>query len=149
MEYNKVLTIKNKYVNGVLYEEINMAFLFVFLIQLREAIEKLGYGNEAFISARIMNNFKDTYLAYRINEMNGNPNPRPKTLQDGVLSFVKLFTEIQQTNLYSEVPIQTFIDSVIPEVNSRPLDNLSTEAQKAEAEKMVKNFNKTYGGKIF
>jgi cobaltochelatase CobS len=149
MEYNKVLTIKNKYVNGVLYEEINMAFLFVFLIQMREAIERLGYGNEAFISARIMNNFKDTYLAYRINEMNGNPNPRPKTLQDGVLSFVKLFTEIQQTNLYSEVPIQTFIDSVIPEVNSRPLDNLSTEAQRAEAEKMVKNFNKTYGGKIF
>ena len=148
MEYNKVMTIKDKYVNGVRYDEINFAFLFIFLIQVREAIERLGYGNEAFISARIMNNFKDTYLAYRVNEMSGSPNPRPKTLQDGVLSFMSLFTEIQQTNLRQEVDVDDFLNNVIPEANARPLDNLSSESQKQNAEAIVEAFNAKFGGRI-
>jgi DNA replication protein DnaC len=148
MEYEKVLTIRDKKINGTEYSEVNMAFLFVFLIQFREAVDRLGYNNEAFVSARIMGNLRDTYLAYRINEMTNDPNPRPKTLQDGIASFLSLFTDVQQTNIMAEIPYNDFIDVTIPEANTRPLGELSTDNQKDEAQRIVDNFKATFGDRI-
>ena len=148
MEYEKVLTIRDKKINGTEYSEVNMAFLFVFLIQFREAVDRLGYNNEAFVSARIMGNLRDTYLAYRVNEMANDPNPRPKTLQDGVASFLSLFTDVQQGNIRNEIPYDEFMDTVIPDANSRPLSELSTDTQKDEAQRIVDNFKATFGDRI-
>jgi cobaltochelatase CobS len=148
MEYEKVMTIRDKEINGTYYSEINLAFLFTFLIQFREAVDRLGYNNEAFVSARIMGNLRDTYLSYRINEMANDPNPRPKTLQDGVASFLSLFTEVQQGNIRNEIPYDEFMDTVIPEANSRPLGELSTDNQKEEAMRIVDNFKATFGDRI-
>jgi cobaltochelatase CobS len=148
MEYEKVLTIRDKKINGTEYSEVNMAFLFVFLIQFREAVDRLGYNNEAFVSARIMGNLRDTYLAYRVNEMVNEPNPRPKTLQDGVASFLSLFTDVQQGNIRNEIPYDEFMDTVIPDANSRPLSELSTDTQKDEAQRIVDNFKATFGDRI-
>jgi len=148
MEYEKVLTIRDKKINGTEYSEVNMAFLFVFLIQFREAVDRLGYNNEAFVSARIMGNLRDTYLAYRVNEMLNEPNLRPKTLQDGVASFLSLFTDVQQGNIRNEIPYDEFMDTVIPDANSRPLSELSTDTQKDEAQRIVDNFKATFGDRI-
>jgi hypothetical protein len=148
MEYEKVMTVRDKEINGTYYTEVNMAFLFVFLIQFREAVDRLGYNNEAFVSARIMGNLRDTYLAYRINEMTNDPNPRPKTLQDGIASFLSLFTDVQQTNIMAEIPYNDFIDVTIPEANTRPLGELSTDNQKDEAQRIVDNFKATFGDRI-
>jgi MoxR-like ATPase len=148
MEYEKVLTIRDKKINGTEYSEVNLAFLFVFLIQFREAVDRLGYNNEAFVSARIMGNLRDTYLAYRVNEMVNDPNPRPKTLQDGVASFLSLFTDVQQGNIRNEIPYDEFMDTVIPDANSRPLSELSTDTQKDEAQRIVDNFKATFGDRI-
>jgi len=148
MEYEKVMTVRDKEINGTYYSEVNMAFLFVFLIQFREAVDRLGYNNEAFVSARIMGNLRDTYLAYRINEMTNDPNPRPKTLQDGIASFLSLFTDVQQTNIMAEIPYNDFIDVTIPEANTRPLGELSTDNQKDEAQRIVDNFKATFGDRI-
>jgi cobaltochelatase CobS len=148
MEYEKVMTVRDKEINGTYYPEVNMAFLFVFLIQFREAVDRLGYNNEAFVSARIMGNLRDTYLAYRINEMTNDPNPRPKTLQDGIASFLSLFTDVQQTNIMAEIPYNDFIDVTIPEANTRPLGELSTDNQKDEAQRIVDNFKATFGDRI-
>jgi DNA replication protein DnaC len=148
MEYEKVLTIRDKKINGTEYSEVNMAFLFVFLIQFREAVDRLGYNNEAFVSARIMGNLRDTYLAYRINELASDPNQRPKTLQDGIASFMSLFTDVQQTNIKGEIPYDDFMDTTIPEANTRPLGELSTDNQKDEAQRIVDNFKATFGDRI-
>jgi cobaltochelatase CobS len=148
MEYEKVMTIRDKEINGTYYSEVNMAFLFTFLIQFREAVDRLGYNNEAFVSARIMGNLRDTYLAYRVNEMANDPNPRPKTLQDGVASFLSLFTDVQQGNIRNEIPYDEFMDTVIPDANSRPLGELSTDTQKDEAMRIVDNFKATFGDRI-
>ena len=148
MEYEKVLTVRDKEVNGTYYAEINMAFLFTFLIQFREAVDRLGYNNEAFVSARIMGNLRDTYLTYRVNEMTNDPNPRPKTLQDGIASFLSLFTDVQQGNIRNEIAYDDFMDTVIPDANSRPLSELSTETQKDEAMRIVDNFKATFGDRI-
>jgi len=148
MEYEKVMTIRDKEINGTYYSEINLAFLFTFLIQFREAVDRLGYNNEAFVSARIMGNLRDTYLSYRINEMANDPNPRPKTLQDGIASFLSLFTEVQQGNIRNEIPYDEFMDTVIPDANSRPLGELSTDNQKEEAMRIVDNFKATFGDRI-
>ena len=148
MEYEKVMTIKNKEINGILFSEVNMAFLFVFLIQFREAVDRLGYNNEAFVSARIMGNLRDTYLAYRINELASDPNQRPKTLQDGIASFMSLFTDVQQTNIKGEIPYDDFMDTTIPEANNRDLGELSTDTQRDEAQLIVDNFKATFGDRI-
>jgi cobaltochelatase CobS len=148
MEYEKVMTMRDKEVNGTYYSEINLAFLFTFLIQFREAVDRLGYNNEAFVSARIMGNLRDTYLAYRVNEMSNEPNPRPKTLQDGIASFLSLFTDVQQGNIRNEIAYDEFMDTVIPEANSRPLGELSTDTQKDEAMRIVENFKSTFGDRI-
>jgi hypothetical protein len=142
------MSVRDKEINGTYYPEVNMAFLFVFLIQFREAVDRLGYNNEAFVSARIMGNLRDTYLAYRINEMTNDPNPRPKTLQDGIASFLSLFTDVQQTNIMAEIPYNDFIDVTIPEANTRPLGELSTDNQKDEAQRIVDNFKATFGDRI-
>jgi cobaltochelatase CobS len=148
MEYEKVMTIKNKEINGTLFSEVNMAFLFVFLIQFREAVDRLGYNNEAFVSARIMGNLRDTYLAFRMNELRSDPNPRPKTLQDGIASFLNLFTDVQQTNIKGEIPYDDFMDTTIPEANNRDLGELSTDTQRDEAQLIVDNFKATFGDRI-
>jgi cobaltochelatase CobS len=148
MEYEKVMTIKNKEINGILFSEVNMAFLFVFLIQFREAVDRLGYNNEAFVSARIMGNLRDTYLAFRMNELRSDPNPRPKTLQDGIASFMNLFTDVQQTNIKGEIPYDDFMDTTIPEANNRDLGELSTDTQRDEAQLIVDNFKATFGDRI-
>jgi cobaltochelatase CobS len=148
MEYEKVMTIKNKEINGTLFSEVNMAFLFVFLIQFREAVDRLGYNNEAFVSARIMGNLRDTYLAFRMNELRSDPNPRPKTLQDGIASFMNLFTDVQQTNIKGEIPYDDFMDTTIPEANNRDLGELSTDTQRDEAQLIVDNFKATFGDRI-
>ena len=148
MEYEKVLTIRDKKINGTEYSEVNMAFLFVFLIQFREAVDRLGYNNEAFVSARIMGNLRDTYLAYRINELASDPNQRPKTLQDGIASFMSLFTDVQQINIKGEIPFDDFMDTTIPEANNRDLGELSTDTQRDEAQRIVDNFKATFGDRI-
>ena len=151
IEYNEVLTLRNKRLieGGEVYDEINFAFLFNFLIKMREAIDKLGYNNEAFISARIMGNLRDTYLAWRVNSMEAEPMPEPKTLANGIQSFIGLFTQVQQQNLQKEVDYEKFINDVLPDIDGRPLDELSTPTEKKEAEAIVKQYKANFGNKIF
>jgi hypothetical protein len=40
------------------------------------------------------------------------------------------------------------MDTVIPDANSRPLSELSTDTQKDEAQRIVDNFKATFGDRI-
>jgi hypothetical protein len=72
---------------------------------------------------------------------------RPKTLEDGVRSFLSLFTDAQRANLIPQ-EVDDFINVVIPEANSRPLEEVSTDAQIDEAKQIVENWRNTYGNRI-
>jgi len=150
LEYKQVLSNITIEVGGRTITGINMAFLFNFLIDLRESIETNNYTNEAFISMRIMTNLRDTYIQYRLNAMLplDEQNKRPKTLQDGIESFMNLFTPTQRTNIMPQ-EIQEFLEVTIPEVNTRPLEALSSKEDIERAEEIIKNWYTTYGNKIF
>jgi cobaltochelatase CobS len=150
LEYKQVLSGINIEVGGKNITGVNMAFLFNFLIDLRESIETNNYTNEAFISMRIMTNLRDTYIQYRLNAMLplDEQNKRPKTLQDGIESFMNLFTPTQRTNIMPQ-EIQEFLEVTIPEVNTRPLEALSSKEDIDRAEEIIKNWYTTYGNKIF
>jgi hypothetical protein len=99
---------------------------------------------------RIMTNLRDTYIQYRLNAMLplDEQNKRPKTLQDGIESFMNLFTPTQRTNIMPQ-EIQEFLEVTIPEVNTRPLEALSSKEDIERAEEIIKNWYTTYGNKIF
>lgn len=150
LEYEKVLSnISFTMPDGQKIENINMAFLFNFLIDLRESINSLQYDGEAFVSMRIMNNLRDTYLQYRAT-MSLPPDERnqdPKTLEIGIESFMSLFTENQRINIIPQ-RIEDFIQNVIPDVNSRPLDQLSSDADIIEAQAKVEAWKALYGNTV-
>ena len=149
LEYTRVMENCTLSAGGRVVSNINMAFLYNFLIELRESIETNKYTNEAFISMRIMTNLRDSYLQYRSNDLlpKDQQNVRPKTLQDGVASFMSLFTEVQRQNLIPQ-RVQEFMEVTIPEVNSRPLEALSSEADIERAKEIVKDWKQVYGDKI-
>jgi MoxR-like ATPase len=149
LEYNNVFKeVKIEMTNGSV-QVVNMAFLFNFMIKLRESIEKNNYTQEAFISMRLMNNLRDTYVEFRKNAMlpKSEQNTRPKTLQDGIMSFLNLFTEQQRQNLIPQ-EVADFLDNTIPDVDGRPLDELSTDADIQEAKAIVAKWKKDFGDRI-
>jgi hypothetical protein len=149
MEYRRVFENCSLFDGQTTITNINMAFLFNFLIKLRESIETNNYNHEAFISMRIMNNLRDTYLQYRKNAMlpAGTGNPDPKTLGDGIRSFLSLFTEQQRTNIIPQ-EVEEFINVVIPDVDTRPLDALSNEADIEEAKALIDAWRIKFGNRI-
>jgi hypothetical protein len=149
MEYKKVFENSEAMIGQTRVSNINMAFLFNFMIKLRKSIETNNFGQEAFVSMRIMNNLRDTYLQYRSNEAlpQGERNIRPKTLEDGVRSFLSLFTDAQRLLLIPQ-EVDEFINVIIPEANSRPLEEVSTDAQIDEAKQIVEDWKNTYGNRI-
>jgi cobaltochelatase CobS len=148
LEYTNVFESVNIDINGKVMT-VNMAFLFNFLIRLRESIESLNYTNEAFISMRLMNNLRDTYVEYRKNAMlpKSEQNLRPKTLQDGIKSFLNLFTDQQRTNIMPQ-EVTEFLDVTLPEVDQRPLEELSTDTDIEAARQIVRNWKTAFGNRI-
>lgn len=149
LEYTNVFEAVNIDVGSGKVVTVNMAFLFNFLIALRESIEANSYTNEAFISMRLMNNLRDTYVEFRKNALlpKSEQNLRPKTLQDGIQSFLNLFTEQQRTNLIPQ-EVTEFLTNVLPDVDQRPLEELSTPEDIEKAKEIVREWKATYGDRI-
>ena len=149
LEYTNVFEAVNIDTGNGNIVTANMAFLFNFLIALRESIEKNNYTQEAFISMRLMNNLRDTYVEFRKNALlpKSEQNLRPKTLQDGIRSFLNLFTEQQRQNLMPQ-EVADFLDNVIPDVDGRPLDELSNDTEIQQAKDIVKNWKVAFGNRI-
>ena len=127
---------------------VNLTFIFNFLFRLRQAIEKNNFTSRAFVSQRLMVSFKDTYIAYRVNEEMGDSKiPRPKTLEDAVNSFLTLFTKQQRETLMLEIDTKEFFD-LIQNKNQKPLSDLSSKEDTQLAKALIDNFNDSNEGKI-
>ena len=132
-------------VNG---QPTDFVFIFNFLFKLRTAIQENNYSSRAFVSTRSMVSFRDTYIAYRINETMGDKQiPRPKTLQIAVSSFMDLFTEDQRTVLSQAVDLPQFM-TLIDVKNKLPLSDLTTDMDKQEAQALIQAFDLKNANKI-
>lgn len=129
-------------------EITSFTFIFNFLFKLRNAIESNNFSSRAFVSQRLMVSMRDTYIAYRLNEMQGaNKISQPKTLQIAVKTFLDLFTEQQRSVLDSEVNTKEFFD-LIDQKNKLPLSDLTSDVDKKEAEMLIKQFEVNSKDKI-
>lgn len=129
-------------------EITSFTFIFNFLFKLRTSIEKNNFTSRAFVSQRLMVSMRDTYIAYRLNEMQGaNKISQPKTLQIAVKTFLDLFTEQQRSVLDSEVNTKEFYD-LIDEKNRLKLSDLTSDIDKKEAEMLIKQFEQNSKDKI-
>ena len=132
-------------VNG---QPTDFVFIFNFLFKLRTAIQENNYSSRAFVSTRSMVSFRDTYIAYRINETMGDKQiPRPKTLQSAVSSFMDLFTEDQRIVLSQAVDLPQFM-TLIDVKNKLPLSDLTTDMDKQEAQALIQAFDLKNANKI-
>jgi hypothetical protein len=123
-------------------------FIFNFLFKLRKAIEENNFTSRAFVSQRLMISMRDTYIAYRLNEMMGEKKINdPKTLQIGVKTFLDLFTEQQRAVLEVAVDLKQFFD-LIDVKNKKPFNDLVSEEDKKESEILIKKFNEDNKDKI-
>jgi cobaltochelatase CobS len=132
-------------VNG---QPTDFVFIFNFLFKLRTAIQENNYSSRAFVSTRSMVSFRDTYIAYRINETMGDKQiPRPKTLQIAVSSFMDLFTEDQRVVLSQAVDLPQFM-TLIDVKNKLPLSDLTTDMDKQESQALIQAFDLKNANKI-
>lgn len=129
-------------------ELANFTFIFNFLFKLRNAIEDNNFTSRAFVSQRLMISMRDTYIAYRLNERQGEKRIKsPKTLQIAVKTFLDLFTEQQRSVLESAINVDEFFDLVNTK-NLRPLDSLDSPEDRTEATLLIKAFDLKTANKI-
>lgn len=129
-------------------EIASFTFIFNFLFKLRNSIESNNFTSRAFVSQRLMVSMRDTYIAYRLNEMQGaNKISQPKTLQIAVKTFLDLFTEQQRSVLDSDVNTKEFYD-LVDEKNKLPISELTSDTDKMEAEMLIKQFEQNSKDKI-
>ena len=111
------------------------AFIWLFLVKLREAIVELKAGSQAFVSMRLMINMKFTYLAYR--EVKGSVKnvsildketgkskeaiSNPKTVIQAMETFFALFKPAQIQPLKDKCGFDAF-KRVVEEKNKKPYD---------------------------
>lgn len=129
-------------------EIASFTFIFNFLFKLRKSIDANNFAGRAFVSQRLMVSFRDTYIAYRLNEKMGDKKiPFPKTLQIATKTFLDLFTPQQRAVLEQDVDVDQFYN-LIDTKNKLPLSNLTSEEDKLEAKLLIQNFEDNNKNKI-
>ena len=118
---------------------MDFTFIFNFLAQLRDVIAKNEFTGRAFVSTRLMISFRDTYTAERINMVEANPIPRPKTLQIATESFMSLFTETQQSVISQAVDVNEFYKTVNKKL-AEPADAPATDEEDLVANQIIENY---------
>jgi cobaltochelatase CobS len=100
------LTVEFKLMKGFL-------FLFNFLNKVRNVIEseegiRRQLGSKAFVSIRIMQSLRDTWIYWYENHKEG----QVKTLNEGIISFFELFTDNQKQYIINEVDLPNFFKTI-------------------------------------
>ena len=118
------------------------AFIYIPLIKLRETIEEERWTPFAFVSRRIMTSLKATYITYRL-AMKKSLDPTiqsalktPKTLIDGVNSFLNLFKEDQIDELKNAMDYDNFI-KICKQKDKMDIDNLDTPEELKEVKRLI------------
>ena len=98
-------------------KDIMKGFLFIweYMTDLQQAIKELGFASQAFVSNRILESLRDTQRVYagQVDGLQTIPITAeklvtPKTLMQGVNSFLSLFDEDSRTELEGGVEITDY-----------------------------------------
>jgi cobaltochelatase CobS len=135
------------------------AFIFKFLVKLREAINdpSIRASSQAFVSTRLMENTRNTYFTYR-SIVNDNKSSKtaslvnaPKTLENALDTFFELFKDVQRQAIMNMVDYEGF-KKIINEKNKMPFNqkepNFDTPQEIEECMKIVKDFEDANKNKI-
>jgi len=123
-------------------------FIWIAVTKLREKILENRWQSIAFVSLRIMVNLKETYKTYRLwkdGKLNQEPGvvsalSKPKTLIDGIDSFLELFTPDQVVELKEAMEYETFKLIVIDKdkIDFKDFD-VDTDEDNKVSNKMIQN----------
>jgi len=131
------------------------AFIWIFMVKVRESVIRNRATGQAFVSLRIMVNLKWTYCAYRevvdkVSKQKGNINndaiTKPKTIIDSIVDFFNLFKPAIKDVIINEVDFEGF-KRILAEKNKMPFDatkpNFDTPQELAETVKMIDAYEKS------
>ena len=127
-----------------------LAFVFLYLNKLRQAIINNEFTSQAFVSVRLMQNMRDTYYVFRgdskiyslpdtLEDEDGNFKKifsSPKTIKQTLDSFLSLFSEEQRDVLKDETGYVSFI-ILANEKNSYALDKINTTQELEEVQELL------------
>jgi cobaltochelatase CobS len=109
------------------------AFIWLFLVKVREKIQDLNATGQAFVSLRLMINVKATYIAYRevigdvvVNKgkLNNKAIKDPKTIIESMETFFTLFKPSIKDALLSDVDFDGF-KKIVEEKNAMPYNEMN------------------------
>jgi cobaltochelatase CobS len=131
------------------------AFIWIFMVKVREAVIKNRATGQAFVSLRIMVNLKWTYSAFRevvdkISKTKGNISndaiTNPKTIINSLVDFFNLFKPAIKDSIINEVDFEGF-KRIVAEKNKLPFDstapNFDTPQELAQTVVMINNYEAT------
>jgi cobaltochelatase CobS len=135
------------------------AFIFIFLVKLREAVNDptIRATSQAFVSTRLMENARQTYYTYRdVTQKNKSAKTSslittPKTLENTMDTFFELFKDVQKQAILQKVDYEGF-KNIIKEKNKMPFDpsapNFDTPQELQEGQEIVKAYEEANKNKI-
>jgi hypothetical protein len=131
------------------------AFIWIFMVKVREAVIRNRATGQAFVSLRIMVNLKWTYCAYRevidkVAKSKGNINndaiTNPKTIIDSLNDFFNLFKPAIKDAIISEVGYEGF-KRILAQKDKMPFDvakpDFDTPQELEETVRMIESYEKT------
>jgi len=116
------------------------AFIFLYMIKIREIIQSRDWASKAFVSFRILISLRDTYIVSReYSKQIITPDTSitsPKTLKMGIDSFLSLFSPTQRQALKDLSEYDDFIN-IIATKDSLPMTELNTKKEITDSEKII------------
>jgi MoxR-like ATPase len=106
------------------------AFIWLFLVKVRESIQNNRGSGQAFVSIRLMTNVKSTYVAYREvkdniakqkGKISSDAITNPKTIVESMENFFGLFKPATKEAILNEVDFNQF-KRTVEEKNKMPYD---------------------------
>jgi hypothetical protein len=125
------------------------AFIWLFGVKLREALENVRATGQAFVSLRLMENMRSTYIEYR-RVMIQNKSlktssiiSKPKTIIESVETVFDLVKEAQRKQVMDAVDFKGF-KKIVEEKNKMTFDptapNFDTANEIAEAQTIIRQY---------
>jgi cobaltochelatase CobS len=121
------------------------AFIWLFLVKVREAIQNNRGSGQAFVSIRLMTNVKSTYVAYREvvdniakqkGKISSDAITNPKTIVESMENFFGLFKPATKEAILNEVDFNQF-KRTVEEKNKMPYDPNKIDFDTAQELQMV------------
>lgn len=125
------------------------AFIWLFGVKLREALENVRATGQAFVSLRLMENMRSTYIEYRRVMMQNKSLKtssiisNPKTIIESVETVFALVKEAQRKQVMDAVDFKGF-KKIVDEKNKMAFDptapNFDTAEEIAEAQTIIRQY---------